>query len=170
MCKKTPRKFHLSAPARSSLFALHTLVVLIIHSRLHNFWRWTIVHRSFWVLHPTKITTHAFYAIAHKNQCVVCSTSAQVWVCIFPKSGPRPGREKNGKMANYSSLPWSFFSLSEMPSISVCRAYKHRIWSGKVVIYRISRVITGCQKRRLDESSRGQRGTSYFTCTLWNGS
>ena len=67
--------------------------------------------------------------------------------------------KKNEKMANYGSCRRSHgFFTSEMPSIRVeCRAgflVTHRIISsGKVVIYRISLVITGCQKRRLDESS-----------------
>ena len=40
------------------------------------------------------------------------------------------------------------------PSESSVALITHRIISsGKVVIYRISLVITGCQKRRLDESS-----------------
>ena len=44
------------------------------------------------------------------------------------------------------------------PSESSVALITHRIISsGKVVIYRISLVITGCQKRRLDESSQRRR-------------
>ena len=76
----------------------------------------------------------------------------------FSKEGLAQDEEKMRKWLIMVLVVVVMVFTSEMPSIRVeCRAgflVTHRIISsGKVVIYRISLVITGCQKRRLDESS-----------------
>ena len=113
--------------------------------------------------HPPKLQLMPSMQLPIKTSVFQTSAGVSMHNTEFSKEGLAQDEEKMRKWLIMVLVVMKQVFLPQKchPSESSVALITHRIISsGKVVIYRISLVITGCQKRRLDESS--QRRTLVY--------